>query len=261
MNRLIPGKTKVQVELFRGVKIGDIVVSAIGLAMIILVLVSSLPYKLAFCIGIVLVAAVLLIRMDANPNYRYLMHVIAHFAYKRRYKRIYDDALLVERAQGVKMVTMVDRAFSGGRPGMRLRRKKQSPKSGRLPKKRRKSRTRRLKSRRKRRRTGRESARTSCSPTPRRRRKSRTRSFRGAGKRPRRSFTTVLPEAARLRHRRAHRDESSRAKKRTSFSKAIRSPRWKKRPSGKDAARKARSSHSREPGKMKRRSPGSGCRN
>ena len=117
MNRLIPGKTKVQVELFRGVKIGDIIVSAIGLAMIILVLVSSLPYKLAFSVGIVLVAAVLLIRMDANPNYRYLMHVIAHFAYKRRYKRIYDDALLVERARGNEMDTLVDRIFTGERAG------------------------------------------------------------------------------------------------------------------------------------------------
>ena len=54
MNRLIPGKTKVQVELFRGVKIGDIIVSAIGLTMIVFVLISSLPYKLAFCVGIAL---------------------------------------------------------------------------------------------------------------------------------------------------------------------------------------------------------------
>ena len=115
MNRLIPGKTKVQVELFRGVKIGDIIVSAIGLTMIVFVLISSLPYKLAFCVGIALAAAVLLIRLDENPNYRYLMHVIAHFAYKRKYQRIYDDALLVERARGNEMDTIVGRIFTGER--------------------------------------------------------------------------------------------------------------------------------------------------
>ena len=125
MNRLIPGKTNVQVELFRGVKIGDIIVAAIGIAMIVLVLVSSLPYKLAFCVGIVLVAAVLLIRMDANPNYRYLMHVIAHFAYKRRYARVYDDALLVERARGNEKDTLFDRVFTEEEDG-------EAPKGGKV---------------------------------------------------------------------------------------------------------------------------------
>ena len=46
MNRLIPGKTKVQVELFRGVTIGDVVIAAFGIAMITLILMSSLPAKL-----------------------------------------------------------------------------------------------------------------------------------------------------------------------------------------------------------------------
>ena len=117
MNRLIPGKTKVQVELFRGVKIGDIIVSAIGVTMIIFILISSLPHKLAFCVGVALAAAVLLIRLDENPNYRFLMHVIAHLAYKRKYQRIYDDALLVERAQGNEMDAIVGRIFTGERAG------------------------------------------------------------------------------------------------------------------------------------------------
>ena len=117
MNRLIPGKTKVQVELFRGVKIGDIIVSAIGVTMIIFILISSLPHKLAFCVGVALAAAVLLIRLDENPNYRFLMHVIAHLAYKRKYQRIYDDALLVERAQGNEMDAIVGRIFTGERVG------------------------------------------------------------------------------------------------------------------------------------------------
>ena len=59
MNRLIPGKTKVQIELFRGVTIGDVVIAGTGMVMLVLVLLSSLPHKLGFCIGVVSAAALL----------------------------------------------------------------------------------------------------------------------------------------------------------------------------------------------------------
>ena len=121
MNRLIPGKTKVKVELFRGVKVGDIVVAGIGLAMLILILISSLPHRFAFCLGVVLVAVMLLVRMDDKPNYLFLMHVIAHFAYRRRYQRSSDDALLMERAKGNEMGTLVERMYPGDGDGKKQR--------------------------------------------------------------------------------------------------------------------------------------------
>ena len=88
MNRLIPGKTKVQVELFRGVTIGDVIVAGIGMTMLILVLLSSLPYKLAFCIGVIFVAVLLLARLDDRANYRFLFGILVHFTYKRRFARL-----------------------------------------------------------------------------------------------------------------------------------------------------------------------------
>ena len=112
MNRLIPGKTKVRVELFRGVTIGDIVIAVFGLALIMLILLSSMPGKLWFCLGVVAVCAILLVRLDATPAYQYLMGVIAHFAYKRRYKRMNDDATLMEFADKNKMQVMIDRIFT-----------------------------------------------------------------------------------------------------------------------------------------------------
>ena len=149
MNRLIPGKTKVQVELFRGVKIGDVVVAGIGLAMLILILISSLPHRFAFCLGVVLVAAMLLVRLDANPNYVFLMHVIAHFAYRRRYQRSNDDALLMERAKGNETDAIVDRMYAGDGAGRkrwgnkeekeRKRREQEAARAEELAKKRTKS--------------------------------------------------------------------------------------------------------------------------
>ena len=124
MNRLIPGKTKVQVELFRGVKIGDVIVAGIGLAMIVLILVSTLPYRFAFCLGVALIAAVLLVRLDANPNYVFLMHIVAHFAYKRRYGRRTDDASLLEKAREDE-TSPADGGNAGSRQGRKAAREKQ----------------------------------------------------------------------------------------------------------------------------------------
>ena len=113
MNRLIPGKTKVQIELFRGVTIGDVVIAGIGMVMLVLVLLSSLPHKLGFCIGVASAAALLLVRIDARPNYQFLFGILAHFAYKRRFARLYTDEMLLERAEGTADETAFHELFDG----------------------------------------------------------------------------------------------------------------------------------------------------
>ena len=60
MQRLIPNKTKVSVELFRGVTIGDVIVGGIGMLMLVLVIISNLPFKLGFSIIVVALTALLL---------------------------------------------------------------------------------------------------------------------------------------------------------------------------------------------------------
>ena len=103
MQRLIPGKTKVNIELFRGVTVGDIVVGAVGLAMIGLVFVSNLPFKLPICIAVFAIALLLLFRLDEQPNYVYLLHILSFFGYRRHFERFSDDRLLAERYEkGVK---------------------------------------------------------------------------------------------------------------------------------------------------------------
>ena len=97
MNRLIPGKTKVSIELFRGVTIGDIIVCAIAFAMLLLVFISNMPGKLWICIGIAAIAAFLLFRMDGQANYIYLLHILTYFGYNRHFERFTDDQLLAER--------------------------------------------------------------------------------------------------------------------------------------------------------------------
>ena len=97
--RLIPGKTKVHVELFRGVTLGDILICAVALAMLIFVLISNLPWKLGICIGIAVVAGLLLVRMDEQPNYIYLLHILSFFSYRRRFGRVMKDQILIEAGE------------------------------------------------------------------------------------------------------------------------------------------------------------------
>jgi len=97
--RLIPGKTKVQIELFRGVTLWDILVGAIALVLIILVIISSLPRKLAFCIAIGFITVLLVIRLDEKPNYLLVLHMFRHFSSPRRFGKVYDDEMLKKKAQ------------------------------------------------------------------------------------------------------------------------------------------------------------------
>ena len=98
--RLIPGKTKVQIELFKGVSLWDVLIGGIAVAMLLLVLLSSLPYKLVGCIIILVIAAMLLVRLDTEPNYVMVLNIIKHLAYGRHYERVYDDEMLLKKHDG-----------------------------------------------------------------------------------------------------------------------------------------------------------------
>ena len=100
MTRLIPGKTKVEVELFRGVTLGDVIVAGIGIGMLILLVLSNLPHKFGICVGVAAVVGLLLFRMDDQAIYKYLLHVLGHFGYDRRFAKTYTDEMLVQRGEG-----------------------------------------------------------------------------------------------------------------------------------------------------------------
>ena len=87
MQRLIPGKTKVRIELFRGVTLADIVVGVVAMAMLVFVILSTIPGKIWIALGIAAIAAVLLVRLDEQPNYVYLLHILSFFGYDRKFGR------------------------------------------------------------------------------------------------------------------------------------------------------------------------------
>ena len=111
MTRLIPGKTKVEVELFRGVTLGDIIVAGVGLGMLILVILSTLPHKFAICVGVGALAGLLLFRIDEQANYSYLLHILSFFGCDRRFSKRFSDKHLLERGEGSAAEAAFDELF------------------------------------------------------------------------------------------------------------------------------------------------------
>ena len=91
--RLIPGKTKVQIELFKGISLWDMLVGAVMVLLGIFVLFSNLPGKYYILLIIVVIAVGLLTRLDTVPNYQLLMHVLRFYGYGRRYERKNDEKI------------------------------------------------------------------------------------------------------------------------------------------------------------------------
>ena len=93
--RMIPGKTKVKIELFRGVRIADAVIGAFFLGLIVLVISSNLPGMWIIALVLLLLGVGLLVRIDTEPNYIYLLHILRHLGYKHHYAKMYSDELLL----------------------------------------------------------------------------------------------------------------------------------------------------------------------
>ncbi|MCR5103388.1 MAG: DUF87 domain-containing protein [Eubacterium sp.] len=89
--RLIPGKTKVKIELFKHVTIPDVIVGLIGLAAVTLCAVSSLPGRWIIACVVAAIFALLLFRLDDEPLYVFLWNMMKFFALPRRLVRVYDD--------------------------------------------------------------------------------------------------------------------------------------------------------------------------
>ena len=94
--RLIPGKTKVKIELFRGVTLGDVIIGLLGLIAVTLCAISSLPARWVIAGIIAVVFGILIVRFDDEAMYVFFWHMIRYRAYPRRYSRLYNDKALLQ---------------------------------------------------------------------------------------------------------------------------------------------------------------------
>ena len=106
--RLIPGKTKVKIEVFKHVTISDIIVGLIGLVAITLCAISSLPGRWIIAGIVAAVFALLLFRLDDEPFYVFLWNMLKYFAYPRRILRVYDDKAIKNISIGDRQAILDD---------------------------------------------------------------------------------------------------------------------------------------------------------
>jgi hypothetical protein len=83
--------------------------------MLLFIVLSSLPHKGYICLVLLFIAALLLARLDAQPNYVYLLNILRHFCYKRRFARVYTDEVLVKKANGEFVDHAVNVLFKKGK--------------------------------------------------------------------------------------------------------------------------------------------------
>ena len=91
--RIIPRNTKVATEFFTGVSLSDILVGTVGVLIIFFVVISNLPYKIGICGGIAAVFVLLLVRIDTESNYMFLLRIVKHFSYYRKYRKLHTNPL------------------------------------------------------------------------------------------------------------------------------------------------------------------------
>ena len=85
--RIIPKNTKVSTEFFKGVTLADMIVGFIGVLIVFLIAISSLPHRgyIAIAFGFILVF--LLVRVDDESNYMFFFRIIKHLSYFRSYRK------------------------------------------------------------------------------------------------------------------------------------------------------------------------------
>ena len=89
--RLIPGKTKVKIEIFRGITLGDVIIGVIVLGLLALVAISTLPGRLYIAIAVFTIGVFLLLRFDEQPVYVSVLSLLRYLAYPRNYWRVFSD--------------------------------------------------------------------------------------------------------------------------------------------------------------------------
>lgn len=83
--RIIPKKTKVETEIFKGVSIIDILVGLFGAFVCVALITSNLPYRWWIAIGVLMAFVFLLMPLDDEKVYMLFIHFLRYFAIPRSY--------------------------------------------------------------------------------------------------------------------------------------------------------------------------------
>ena len=84
--RIIPKKTKVAMEFFKGVEVPDVLVGVLGIAIVISVIFSNLPYRMIIAGTIAVIVTASVIPLDDEKGYMMVYNLLKYFARYRGYE-------------------------------------------------------------------------------------------------------------------------------------------------------------------------------
>ncbi len=85
--RIIPKRTKVRMELFKGIELMDVLVGSMGMGLAVSILVSNLPGRLMLMMAVILITVALIFPLDDDKGYQLLFYVVKYFARGRVFHR------------------------------------------------------------------------------------------------------------------------------------------------------------------------------
>ena len=101
--RIIPKRTKVRMELFKGIELVDVLVAGAGMGLSASFLVSNLPAHLALSIVTLIITVGLVVPIEDDKGYILIYNVLKYAGrYKIFYKRSAKEAVFKEAASREK---------------------------------------------------------------------------------------------------------------------------------------------------------------
>lgn len=85
--RIIPKKTKVELELFKGIGIIDVAVGLLGVALLISIILSDLPWKTGLAVIVLVIFTGLIIPVDEEKGYMMIYHSIIYLARHKEFDK------------------------------------------------------------------------------------------------------------------------------------------------------------------------------
>ena len=102
--RVIPKRTKVRLELFKGVEVVDVLVGAAGIGLTISLVFSNLPGKFVLAVILGLFTIAMVVPIDDDKGYLFVLYLIRYLGRKRVFsKRSVREAKERAEAQGKKV--------------------------------------------------------------------------------------------------------------------------------------------------------------
>ena len=100
--RVIPKRTKVRLELFKGVEVVDVLVGAAGIGLCISLVFSNLPGKFVVAILLLLITVSMVVPIDDDKGYLFVLYALRYFGRKRVFRkrkvRLAEEAEAEEKA-------------------------------------------------------------------------------------------------------------------------------------------------------------------